>query len=96
MLKHYVFIRYAPGTDEGHIAEFRQRMSALRATIPLIRQLEIGRDTLNDARSWDLLLEMRFDSIESLREYQRHPAHQSVMAFNQPRVAEVGTIDFAD
>jgi hypothetical protein len=96
MLRHYVFIRYAPGTREEHVAEFCRRMHALRDSIPAIRSLKIGRDMLREARSWDLILIMRFDSTEALRSYQQHPLHVSLMQFNQPHVAEVGAIDFMD
>jgi len=69
-------------------------MLALRARIPGIEHLEIGCDSLHDARSWDLMLIMRFASLEALRQYQQYPDHQRVMAFNQPAVAEVGSVDF--
>lgn len=96
MLQHYVFIRYAAGTSEAHVAEFSRRMLALREQIPAIRTLEIGRDMLREARSWDLVLIMRFDSLEALRSYQQHPLHVGLMQFNQPHVADVGAIDFMD
>jgi Stress responsive A/B Barrel Domain len=69
-------------------------MLALRNTIPGIQHLEIGRDILHDTRSWDIILIMRFASTEALRGYQQHPEHLSVMAFNQPFVADVASIDF--
>ena len=81
MLHHYVFLKYVKGTPEAHIAEFCARMQALCGTVPGI------------ARSWDLILDMRFTSVETLRQYQKHPAHQAVMAFNGPHVAEVGAVD---
>jgi hypothetical protein len=96
MLRHYVFIRYAAGTSEDHVAEFCRRMHALRNPIPSIRSLEIGRDILREARSWDLVLIMRFESVEDLRTYQQHPLHVSLMQFNQPHVADVGAVDFMD
>ena len=94
MLQHYVFLKYQSGTPESHIAEFERRMFALRGTVPGIEHLEIGRDILHDARSWDLILIMRFASVEVLRAYQQHPEHMAVMAFNQPRVEAVGAVDF--
>jgi len=94
MLQHYVFLKYQPGTAATHVAEFKQRLLALRTTVPGIAQLEIGEDVLHDARSWDLLLIMRFADVESLRRYQQHPEHLAVMAFNQPFVAAVGSVDF--
>ena len=93
MLHHYVFLKYVKGTPEAHINEFCARMQALCGTVPGIEQLVIGRDMLREARSWDLVLDMRFTSVDTLRHYQQHPAHQAVMAFNQPQVAEVGTVD---
>ena len=94
MLQHYVLIRYQKGASDEHIAEFCSRMLALRTTIEGIEHLEIGRDILHDARSWDLILIMRFASVAVLRSYQQHPEHQRVMSFNQPFVAEVASVDF--
>ena len=96
MLRHYVFIRYAAGTPEEHVAQFCRRMQALRDAIPSIRSLQIGRDILREARSWDLVLIMGFDSTEALRSYQQHPLHVSLMQFNQPHVSDVGAVDFND
>jgi len=94
MLQHYVFLKYREGTTDGHIAAFCERMFALRGTIGEIQHLEIGRDELHNARSWDLVLIMEFASADALRAYQRHPDHVAVMAFNDPFVANVATVDF--
>ena len=96
MLKHYVLLRYRPDTSAAHVAAFCERMLALRGSIGEILSLEIGRDELRDARSWDLILIMEFDSVDALRAYQRHPAHRAVMAFNDPFVADVASVDFTD
>ena len=94
MLQHYVLIKYQKSVGDEHIAEFCKRMLALRMSIADIKYLEIGRDVLRDARSWDLILIMRFASVAALRSYQQHPEHQKVMAFNQPFVADVASVDF--
>ena len=94
MLQHYVLIKFKKDTTEEHVAEFCKRMLALQTTIPNIEHLEIGLDILHDARSWDLILIMRFGSTDALRNYQQHPDHLSVMAFNQPSVADVASVDF--
>ncbi len=94
MLQHYVLIRFRKDTSDEHIGEFCRRMLALRTPISSIEHLEIGRDILHDARSWDLILIMRFASIEALRSYQQHPEHLRLMAFNQPSVADVASVDF--
>ena len=94
MLQHYILIKFINGASDEHIEEFSTRMLALRAAISSIEHLEIGRDILRDARSWDLILIMRFASTEALRSYQQHPEHLRLMAFNQPSVADVASVDF--
>lgn len=94
MLQHYVFLKYREGTSPAHIASFCERMLALRDAIEGIHRLEIGRDELHDARSWDLVLIMAFDSVEALRAYQAHPEHVALMGFNEPFVADVASVDF--
>ena len=84
MLQHHVFIKFKPGTAESHIEELCRRMEGLRHAVPGIEFLEMGRDMLREARSWDLILNMRFASVEALRNYQQHPDHQQLMAFNTP------------
>ncbi len=95
MLRHYVLLKFRDGTSDAHIATFCHRMRELREVIDGIQYLEIGRDELHDARSWHLMLIMTFASVEELRIYQRHPRHLEVMAFNEPFVANVATVDFA-
>lgn len=94
MLQHYILLKYKSGTGDEHIQEFCRRMLALRSIISSIEHLEIGLDILHDARSWDLILIMRFASVEALRGYQQHPEHLKVMAFNQPSVENVASLDF--
>jgi hypothetical protein len=95
MLRHYVFLKYRAGTPDEHVGAFCERMLALRAIIGDIQRLEVGRDELHDARSWDVALIMEFASVDALRAYQRHPEHLAVMAFNEPFLANVASVDFS-
>jgi hypothetical protein len=94
MLEHYVFLKYRNGTSAAHVSSFCERMLALRHSIEQIRRLEIGRDELHDARSWDLVLIMAFVSVDALRTYQAHPEHVALMHFNNPFVTDVASVDF--
>ena len=94
MLRHFVFVKYRDDTSDAHVTAFCERMLGLRSAIEGIQHLEIGRDELHDARSWDLVLIMEFASPEALRAYQRDPQHLDVMAFNAPFVANLGSVDF--
>jgi hypothetical protein len=94
MLRHYVFLRFRDDTSDAHVTAFCDRMRGLRGAIDGIQHLEIGRDELHDSRSWDLVLIMAFASVEALRAYQRHSLHVALMAFNEPFVDQVATVDF--
>jgi Stress responsive A/B Barrel Domain len=94
MLQHYVVLKYREGTSAAHVDAFCSRMLALRSAIPQIRHIEIARDELHDARSWDLMMIMAFESVAALRAYQTHVAHTAAMAFNDPFVAHVATVDY--
>ena len=94
MLQHCVFLKFRADTNDAHVADFCTRLLALGGAIDGIRHLEIGRDELHDARSWDLVLIMAFESVEALRTYQTHAAHTAVMAFNNPFVAHIATLDY--
>jgi len=94
MLKHYIIIKYKPNTPQKHISSFIEQMYALKDSIPELKFLEIGQDQLKEERSWDLILNMQFASIEQLKSYQLHENHISVMQFNSPFVEDVAAIDF--
>jgi hypothetical protein len=94
MLQHYVLLKFRANTSDAHVTDFCTRMLALGDAIGGIQHLEIGRDELRDARSWDLVLIMAFESVDALREYQRHPLHLALSAFNEPFVANVASVDF--
>jgi hypothetical protein len=94
MLRHYVFVKYRDDTSDAHVTAFCERMLACAARLREIQHLEIGRDELHDARSWDLVLIMVFASVAALRAYQRHPQHLELMAFNEPFVENVASVDF--
>ena len=94
MLRHFVFVKYRDDTSDAHVTAFCERMLGLRSAIEGIQLLEIGRDELHDARSWDLLLIMAFDSVDALRAYQAHPEHVALMNFNDRFVSDVASVDF--
>ncbi|ADZ90801.1 Dabb family protein [Marinomonas mediterranea] len=94
MLQHYVVLKYQPETPESHINEFIARMRTLEKEIEHVKYLEIGRDELKEGRSWDLILIMKFESLDSLRAYQEHPKHQDIMRFNGVYVDNIAAIDY--
>lgn len=94
MINHFILLKYKEGTSESHVDEFCRMMYALREEISEIKELQIGLDMIHDQRSWDLILIMKFDSLEDLKAYQAHPAHQAASKFNQAMVSRVASLDF--
>ena len=58
-----VFIKYKQDTSDAHIDEFIRRRRALTESIPVLRDLEVGRDALHTPRSWDVMLAMHAPRI---------------------------------
>ncbi|MGE5372042.1 MAG: Dabb family protein [Solirubrobacterales bacterium] len=80
MVTHVVFFRFKDKSP-AHLADIKARIESLREVVPVIRHLEVGIDVLHEERSWDLALIARFDSLEDLDRYQKHPAHVEVAQY---------------
>jgi len=62
-----VFIKYKQDTSDAHIDEFIRRRRALTESIPVLRDLEVGRDALHTPRSWDVMLAMHAHVLRTWR-----------------------------
>lgn len=56
-------------------------LHALPEAIPEIQRFEVGVDELGGERQAHLVLESDFADWDALERYQKHPAHQEVVAF---------------
>ena len=97
MIKHVVLWKFAENalgkTREENLEEASARLRALPAAIAEIRELEVRRGILPGDRTFDLVLFSSFDSLEDLRAYQEHPAHQQVVSFLRSVQIERAVID---
>ena len=94
MLKHVVMIKYKPDTSEAHIQRFVQQARDMFGQIPELLEIEVGRDVVEESRSWHVVLLTRFDDAPALRRYQGHPVHEALMVFNGPFVESVAVVDY--
>jgi len=85
MIKHIVlwtFHEQANGlTKAENLAEAKTRLLAMEGKIPGLLSIECGENITNNEIYWDLALYCTFDSEESLRGYDHHPAHEAVKQF---------------
>ena len=65
MLKHVVMIKYKPDTPEAHIQRFVQQARDMFGQIPELLEIEVGRDVVEEPRSWHVVLLTRFDDAPS-------------------------------
>jgi len=53
----------------------------MKGKVPQLRHLEVGVDVLHSERSYDLALVTKFDSMDDLATYQKHPIHVEVSKY---------------
>lgn len=93
MLTHIVLFKMKDKSQEA-ADKMISMLRALEGQIPQLLAIEVGQDVLRTERSYDIGLVTKFDSVEAMKEYQVHPAHQEVLAYiNTVRESAVA-VDF--
>jgi len=90
MIKHIVIWPMKDDVTAEQKEEMKNRLEALKGTIPELVDIEVGIDEGNGTMS----LYSAFNSSDDLAVYQVHPAHQEVVAFVKPLVAGRAVCDY--
>jgi hypothetical protein len=77
MITHIVFFKLKDRSPEA-IQETAQVLSNMEGQIPVLKSIEVGKDVLHSARSYDIALITKFDSLDDLAAYDGHPIHLAV------------------
>lgn len=80
MITHIVLFKLKDSSP-SNIEKARDVLMGLKGRIPELRHLEVGIDVLRSERSYDLALVAKFDSLEELQAYQKHPVHVEVAKY---------------
>lgn len=80
MITHIVFFKLKDRSLRS-VEKARDVLLGLRGRIPQLRQLEVGIDVLHSERSYDIALVTKFDSLQDLETYQKHPVHVEVAKY---------------
>lgn len=94
MLHHVVCMRFAKGVDDARIQAIHEGLAALPKTIPELKRLDLGRDVVKSARSFDFALVAVFEDLSGLDVYRVHPDHQAVLELIRSATSEVVAVDF--
>lgn len=80
MITHIVLFKLKDRSP-GSVGKVRDVLLGMKGRIPQLRHLEVGIDVLHSERSYDIALVTKFDSMEGLGVYQKHPVHVEVAKY---------------
>ncbi len=81
MFKHVVMMKFKEPGAKRNAEAAKARLLALMGKVESLRAMEVGLDTLNSERAWDLVLTVQFDDLAGYKAYDKHPAHEETRAF---------------
>ncbi len=95
MIRHIVMFKLKEFASESEKAaaanEVLKKLDELPGAIDVIRRYKAGIDVRKLNWSYDIVLEMDFDTIADIEAYTIHPAHQVFIRFNKDySVSKVG------
>lgn len=91
MVTHIVLFKLADPSPEN-LARTRDLLLGMKGEIPVLRDVEVGIDTLRTERSWDLALVTRVDSWEDYEAYRTHPYHVDPVLRHMHAAAEAAAV----
>lgn len=98
MIKHIVMWRLkdrANGKTRRENAEHvRRAFAELEQSVPKIAFMEVGINFDDSDAHADIVLNSAFESVEDLRAYQQHPAHQRIVALLETMRTEKRVVDY--
>jgi hypothetical protein len=80
MITHIVFFKLKDRSLQS-LEKASDVLMGLKGRIPQLRYIEVGIDVLHSERSYDIALVTKFDSLEELEAYQKHPVHAEVAKY---------------
>ena len=79
MVTHIVLFKLKEKNAEA-ARQGQEKLLSMKGRVEMLRHLEVGLDAVHSARSWDIALYTRFDSLEDLQAYQVHPYRANEVA----------------
>ena len=79
MITHVVMMKFKVGVRDEEVVDLEESFDALPDKITEIQSYEFGKDVVASERSYDFALVSVFANLETLRQYQTHPAHLEVV-----------------
>lgn len=95
MLEHLVLIKVNPNTPTEKIEAMVEKLRAMKALVPMIRELSCGTNLSNRSQGFTHGLFIRFNSQADLDDYLSHPEHDRIVSEHlYPIVENVIVVDY--
>lgn len=97
MVKHIVLFQLRKELSEEirlKVAlDFKKAIEELPVIIPVIQKIQVGMN-INPDETWDICLDSTFETMEDVKIYASHEAHQKVALQLKPYVNNRSCVDY--
>jgi hypothetical protein len=93
MITHIVLMKLKDASPEV-TKKIHDLLMALPAIIPQIKHYECGANVVPSDRAYDFGLVSKFDSLEDLEIYAKHPDHQEALKYIRSVIEAAVAVDY--
>ncbi len=98
MIRHIVLFKLKEFSSEAERNDVLEKVlinfRSLKGEISYIRFYKVEKDIFGGMDSYDVVIDSNFDSIEDLKAYQNHPAHQYAVEQNKKWCDHKAVMDY--
>ena len=91
MIRHVIFIRI---NDKSKAENIKSTLDSLPPQIPEIKRYDVGINEIESDRACDVCLISEFESYETLKIYNDHPAHVAALGVIRQHATQVYAVDY--
>jgi hypothetical protein len=95
MIRHVVLFTWAEGMTREKEAQFTAELTALAATLPVVRSYHAGADAGLIEGNFDYAVVADFDDADSYIAYRDDPRHQAIIAqYSRPNTKARASVQY--
>lgn len=95
MIRHVVLFTWTEGMTREKEAQFTAELTALAATLPVVRSYHPGPDAGVIEGNFDYAVVADFDDVDSYIAYRDDPRHQDIIArFSRPNTKTRASVQY--
>lgn len=93
MVKHIVMYKLKHNTPEN-VKSLVEVFRSMEGKIEHLIKINVGADFLQSPRSYDVVLECVFDSMQTMELYACHPIHMKIVDYVKSVVEKSHSVDY--